>query len=175
MTVYALGDRIPRVHELAYVHPRASVIGDVVIGAECLVCPGAVVRGDYGSIEIGKMTAVEDNVVIHARPGERCVVGDSVTLGHGCIIHTATVRDHAVIGMGAVVSDYAEIGEWAVVAEGAVVKNRQNIPAKALGYGIPAAVKENHVREPYMEMWGNYKKIYAGLCARYRSELRESD
>ena len=173
MTVWQLADRKPKIDPTAYIHPQASIIGDVTIGKDCFIAPGAVIRGDYGTIVIGDATAVEDNVVIHARPGEKCTIGNHVTLGHGCIVHNAVIHDHAIIGMGAVVSDYAEVGEWAVVAEGAVVKNNQKIPPKALAYGVPANIKENHIKEAYMEKWSNYKKIYASLCDKYKNHMKE--
>ncbi len=93
----------------------------------CYIGPGARIRGDYGTITIGDNTAIEENVVIHARPNDITVIGSHVTIGHAAIIHNATINDWAVIGMGSIVSDWAEIGEWAVVAEGAVVKNKQKI------------------------------------------------
>ncbi|MFA5101898.1 MAG: gamma carbonic anhydrase family protein, partial [Candidatus Thermoplasmatota archaeon] len=102
--------------------------------------PGARLRADYGSIRIGNETAVEENVVIHARPNEKTIIGNSVTIGHAAIIHNATIHDWAVIGMGAIVSDYAELGKWAVIAEGAVVKNKTKIPEKAIAVGVPATV-----------------------------------
>ena len=164
---------MPNIAPSSYIHPTASIIGDVTIGEECYIGPGASIRGDYGTVVIGDSTAVEDNVVIHARPGEMCTIGNSVTLGHGCVVHNAVIHDHAIIGMGAVVSDYAEIGEWAVVAEGAVVKNSQKIPPRALAYGVPAAIREGHIGNEYMKKWSEYKEIYARLCEKYKSVLEE--
>ena len=110
MAIYEFEGKKPRIGHGTYVAETAAIIGDVVIGSECYVAPGAVVKGDYGSICIGDGTSVQDNVVVHARPGEQTVIGDNVTLGHGCIVHNATIRDNAVIGMGAIVSDYTDVG-----------------------------------------------------------------
>ncbi len=175
MTIYQLDDRIPKVDPTAFIHPAASIIGKVTIGAECFVAPGAVVRGDYGTIVIGDKTAIEDNVVVHARPDEKCTIGNNVTLGHGCVVHNANLHDHCIVGMNAVVTDYSVLGEWAVVAEGAVVKKGQEIPPSALAFGVPARIKEDFIGEKYMEQWGNYKKIYASLCDKYKHKLIEME
>ncbi|MDF1541441.1 MAG: DapH/DapD/GlmU-related protein, partial [Candidatus Thorarchaeota archaeon] len=102
MAVYEFEGRIPKIGKNTYVSSSASVIGAVTIGKECYIAPGAVVKGDYGTITIGNGTSVQDNVVVHARPNESTSIGSNVTLGHGCIIHNATVKDDAVIGMGAI-------------------------------------------------------------------------
>ena len=165
MTIYGFEDRKPSIGKDAYIFKSADVIGDVVIGENCYIGPGARVRGDYGSIKIGDNTAVEENVVIHARPGDTTNIGNNVTIGHGAIIHNAKVHDWAVIGMGAIVSDWAEIDEWAVVAEGAVVKNKQKIPKKAIAVGIPAKVV-SEISKEYEKQWTEYKKIYADIARR---------
>ncbi len=159
--------KTPEIGPETYVHPSADVFGDVRIGAGCWIGPGARIRGDYGRIVIGDHTAVEDNVVIHARPDEQTTIGDWITLGHGCIIHNATLADWAVIGMGAIVSDWAVIGRWAVVAEGAVVRQRQEIPAERIAVGTPARVLDKVVTEEYQREWQHWKEVYVDLARRY--------
>ncbi|MHB1663481.1 MAG: gamma carbonic anhydrase family protein, partial [Thermoplasmataceae archaeon] len=88
MTVFEFEGRVPEIAESSYVFHNATVIGAVKIGENVWVGPGAVIRGDYGEIIVGDGTAVEDNCVIHARPGERTIIGKNVTLGHSCVIHT---------------------------------------------------------------------------------------
>jgi len=135
----------------------------------------ARIRGDYGSIRIGDNTAVEENVVIHARPDDITNIGNNVTIGHSSIIHNATIKDWAVIGMGAIVSDWAEIGEWAVVAEGAVVKNKQKIPNKAIVVGVPAKIV-SEISMEYEKQWTRYKKIYSDLARkRFPNSLKKID
>ena len=165
--------KTPQIGDGAYVHPSADVFGDVVIGGGCWIGPGARVRGDYGRVVIGDNTAVEDNVVIHARPDEQCTIGSWVTLGHGCIIHNATLHDWAVVGMGAIVSDWSDIGEWAVVAEGAVVRQRQAIPAERIAVGTPARVLEKIVGDEYKAEWKHWKEVYVDLARRYPKGLKE--
>ena len=172
MTVYAFEDRTPSIGDATYIHPTASVIGDVSIGKGCWIGPGACIRGDYGAIVIGDCTSVEENVVIHARPGERTEIGEWVTIGHAAVIHNATVRDYVVIGMRSVVSDWAVIGVWAVVAEGAVVRQSQDVPDGKIAVGVPARLLEKDVSEAYKAQWTEFKKIYVDLARRYPAGLK---
>jgi carbonic anhydrase/acetyltransferase-like protein (isoleucine patch superfamily) len=108
MTVASFEGQTPRIGAGTYIHPSADVFGDVTIGAGCWIGPGARIRGDYGVIVLGDHCSVEDNCVIHARPGEQTTIGNWVTVGHGAVIHNVEmIHDYAIIGMGAVVSDWA--------------------------------------------------------------------
>ncbi len=171
--IYEFEGKRPEIGEGSYVAESAVIIGDVSIGERCFIAPGAVLRGDYGRIIIGNGTAIEDNVVVHARPGETTIIGNHVTVGHGAIIHTPTIEDWAVIGMGAIVSDFARVGRWAAIGEGAVVKNRQEIPDESIAVGVPAKII-GKVSEDYKKQWTEFKKIYEYLAEkRYPSSLRK--
>lgn len=172
MAIYTFEGRTPEISESAYVFENATIIGKVKIGKNVWVGPGAVLRGDYGEIEVGDFSAVEDNCVIHARPGEKTTIGKHVTLGHLSVIHTGRIKDWAVLGMAATVSDFAEIGEWAAVGEGAVVKNNSVIPDGAIAVGVPAKVVGN-VSEDYKNLWVKYKENYNTFTARYKENLKE--
>ncbi len=167
MTVARFEDRSPRIGPGSYIHPSADVFGDVTVGEGCWVGPGARVRGDYGTIVIGSFCSLEDKCVIHARLGERTVIGDWVTVGHGAIIHNAQVRDYAVIGMGSVVSDWAQVGCWAVVGEGAVVRQRQTIGDEHVAVGVPARLLEKKISDAYKAQWTRFKETYVDLARRY--------
>ena len=173
MAVYEFEGRKPKLGKGAYVHPSADVIGAVTIGEGCWIGPGARLRGDYGTITIGDGTSIEDNCVVHARPGERTLIGKHVTVGHTSVIHTAVIDDYAVIGMGSVVSDWATVGEWAVVGEGAVVRQGQEIPADAIAVGIPARLLDKRVNDEYKAQWTVFKRTYTDLAQRYPEGLRE--
>lgn len=175
MTIYEFENKKPCIGKGTFIFPSADVIGDVILGDNCYIGPGARIRADYGSIRIGNDTAVEENVVIHARPNEETIIGNSVTIGHGAIIHNATLHDWVIIGMGAIVSDYAEIEEWGVIAEGAVVKNKTKIPKKAIAVGVPAKIVAKITPE-YKTQWAEYKKIYVDLAKkRFPSSLKKVD
>lgn len=168
MTVASFEGKTPAIGAGTYIHPSADVFGDVAIGRGAWIGPGARLRGDYGAIRIGDATSVEDNCVIHARPGEVCTIGNWVTIGHGAIIHNPLrIEDYAVIGMGAVVSDWTIIGPWAVVGEGAVVRQRQEIPAGRIAVGVPARLLDKEVDESYKAEWLRFKQMYADLARRY--------
>jgi carbonic anhydrase/acetyltransferase-like protein (isoleucine patch superfamily) len=170
VVVYKFENKEPKIGKGTYVSQSAEVIGDVTIGEQCYVGPGAKLRGDYGRIEIGNKSSIEENCVVHARPNEICRVGDMVTVGHGSILHNCTVRDYAVIGMGAIVSDYAVVGVWSVVGEGCVVKNNQVVEDHKVVVGVPAkAVGE--VSEDYKKLWAKYKNIYVELAQKYPKKM----
>ena len=170
MVLYRFENREPTVGEKTYVCQSAEVIGDVSIGRQCYIGPGAKIRADLGKIVIGNKTNIQDNCILHARPRELCKVGNMVTVGHGSILHTCTVKDFAIIGMGAIVSDYAVVGIWSVVAEGSVVKNKQVIDDRKIVVGIPAKIV-SEVSNEYQEFWTRNKNLYASLAWRYSAKL----
>ena len=170
--IYEFEGKVPRIGDGTWVFDDAMVMGDVTLGDRVYVGSGARIRGDYGTIVVGDRTSIEDNCIIHARPGERTVIGEHATIGHGAILHNCTIRDGAVIGMGAIVSDYAEVGEWAVVAEGAVVKNNDVVPPGKVAVGVPAKVIAD-VTSEYKETWTGFKDIYVSLASeRYPKGLK---
>ena len=164
--IYAFDGRKPQVRKGAYISDQAIVIGDVKIGADCYVGPGAILRGDYGRIEIGSGTAVEENVTVHAPPARVCHIGKKVTLGHGAIIHAKSIGDWSVVGMGAVLSLRAEVGKRTIVAEGAVVKMNQKVPSGVVAAGNPARVIRT-VTLKDEKRWKRGKQIYIDLAKKY--------
>ena len=170
--IFEFEGKTPKIGKGTYVFENATVIGDVTIGENCYIGPGAVIRGDYGTIVLGSHTAVEDLVMIHARPGERTDIGDHVTLGHSAVIHNARIRDWAVIGMRAVVSDYSDVGEWAVVGEGAVVKSKSVLEPESINVGVPSKPIAK-INDAYREQWTGFKDIYCQLASkRYPESLK---
>lgn len=164
--LYEFEGRRPEIGEGSYVAPSAQVIGNVKIGRGCYIGHGAIVRGDYGDIEIGDGTAVEEAVVIHVLSGEKSVVGSHCTLGHGAVVHSSFMGDWAVIGMNAVVSIGARVGRWAIVAEGAVVKQGDSVPDETMAAGIPAKpIRPVLPRDK--AVWEERKQIYVELAGRY--------
>lgn len=170
MAVYEVDGHTPIIGKGTYICDSASVIGNVVLGTNCFVGPGARIRGDYGRIEIGDSSSVEDNCIIHARPGEITRVGAHVTLGHGCILHNCTIKDYAVIGMGAIVSDWAVVNRWAVVAEGAMVRNGFEVPEEMIAVGVPAKLLDMTVSPAYKDDWEHFKNIYVRLSSKVYPE-----
>jgi carbonic anhydrase/acetyltransferase-like protein (isoleucine patch superfamily) len=167
--LYKFDGKQPVIGKETYVSETATVIGDVVIGDNCYIGHGAIVRGDYGRIEIGDGTAVEEGVIIHCPPNEVHVIGKSVTIGHGAMVHGKLIDDHAVIGLGASVSIWSEVGEWAIVAEGAVVRMKQVIPPGTVAAGNPArAVRKVSAED--RKLWNLGKLVYVDLAKKYLKE-----
>ena len=164
--LYSFRNREPRIGKETYVSEHAFIVGDVEIGDNCYIGHGAILRGDYGSIEIDSGTAVEEGVVMHAPPNDICRVGKKVTIGHGAIIHSSSIGDFAVIGMGAIVSIYAEVGEEAIVAEGSVVKMRQKVPSGVVVGGNPAKIVRK-ITDEDKKLWDYGKQIYIELAREY--------
>lgn len=166
--LYEFDGKNPVFGKETYISETAIVIGNVTIGDNCYIGHGAILRGDYGSIEIGSGTAVEEAVVIHAPPQKLCKIGERVTIGHGAIIHAASIGDLSVIGMGAVLSIYSEIGTNTIVAEGAVVKMRQVIHEDVVVGGNPARIIRK-IATRDIEYWKMGKELYINLAKKYIS------
>jgi carbonic anhydrase/acetyltransferase-like protein (isoleucine patch superfamily) len=173
--IYEFDGRKPSIGRDTYVSETAIVIGDVRIGDNCYIGHGAVLRGDYGSIEIGSGTAVEEGVIVHAPPQKVCRIGEKVTIGHGAIIHAGLVGHRSVIGMGAVLSINSEVGENTIVAEGAVVKMRQILPGSIVAGGNPARMLRK-IRREDEEYWGAGTQLYSDLAKKcLRTGLKRMD
>ena len=172
MALYALGDVAPVVHDTAFVHPDACLIGDVTIGAESSVWPGAVLRGDHGTITVGSRTSIQDCSVVHAGPTFPTVVGDGCVVGHIVHLEGCTIEDDVLIGSGAVVLHHVVVGKGALVGAGAVVPNRTQVPPGALAVGVPARIKPD---ASHVELIRLSAEEYVKNCRRYRDELRRID
>lgn len=136
------GDKFPVVSPEAFVHERAVLIGEVVVGAQSSVWPNVTLRGDDGPIIIGEKTSIQDNSVIHCVEGmSKTTVGDRVTVGHSVILHGCTIGDDCLIGMGAVILDNAVIEPGAFVAAGALVPPGKVVPAGTMVQGNPFTIK----------------------------------
>ncbi len=172
MPFYAFGEREPRVHPRAYVHPMAVVLGDVELGENCYVGPGAVLRADWGSIRVGAGSNLQENCVVHVRPDQEVILGVDCHVGHGAIIHGALVEDRVLVGMGAILMDGVRVGMESIVGAGAVLKEGFQVPPRSIVTGVPAKVV-GRVTEQLMERkkWGT--ALYQGLPRLYKEQLRE--
>jgi carbonic anhydrase/acetyltransferase-like protein (isoleucine patch superfamily) len=172
MAVYELGGVAPKIDPDAYVHPDAVVIGDVTVGAASSVWPGAVLRGDYGTITIGERTSIQDGTVVHAGPGFPTVVGNGCVVGHLTHLEGCTLEDDSLAGSGSVVLHWAVIGPGATVAANAVVLDRVAVPAGALAVGIPARILEGRSDQAMIRFAAEQ---YVANAVRYKDSLRRLD
>jgi carbonic anhydrase/acetyltransferase-like protein (isoleucine patch superfamily) len=172
MPIYRLDDLVPDIHPDAYVHPQAVLIGAVTLGPESTVWPGAVLRGDYGTISIGARSSVQDGSVVHAGPGFPTMVGDGCVVGHLAHLEGCTLEDDCLVGSGSVVLHHAVVGHGATVGANAVVPNRMHIPAGALAVGVPAQIREGRSDLQMIRMSAHE---YVTNGHRYRASLRRLD
>ena len=163
---YSFDARVPSVGSGTYVNETAQVIVDVRIGKNCYVGHGAILRGDYGAIEIGDEAVIEEGVLVHAPPDEHCTIGNRVVVGHGAIIHARSIGDSAMIGMGAILSIRSEIGSRSIIAEGAVVRREQQVPASVVMAGNPSR-KVREITEIDRDNEDMSVGLYTNLAKKY--------
>ncbi|MDD3757166.1 MAG: transferase hexapeptide repeat family protein [Advenella sp.] len=138
--IFSFDGVIPVVDPSAYVHPAATLIGDVLIGPACYVGPGAVLRGDFGRIQLLAGANFQDNCVAHSFPDAEVLVEEEGHIGHGTILHGCRVGKNAMVGMNSVVMDRVVIGENAIIGAMSFLKASMEIPAGHLALGSPASV-----------------------------------
>ncbi len=171
--VYSIDGITPVVHPLAYVHPSAVLIGDVILGAGVYVGPCASLRGDFGRIVIEAGANIQDACIVHGIPGEDTVIEEDGHIGHGAIIHAARICRNAMVGMHAVINDHAEIGESAFVGALAFVKTGMKVPARTLAVGMPARVLRL-LSDEELAWKRDATRQYQQLTERCRATLRET-
>jgi len=165
--------KTPQIAESAFVSEAAYIVGDVDIGENSSVWPGAVIRGDLGKITIGKNTAVEDNCVIHSGspsvPTLDVTIGDNVHIGHGAVINCRKIGNHVLIGMNATILHDAEIGSFCIIGANCLVNQGMRIPNRSFVVGIPAEIKGEVSSK---QLWWVEKapQIYAELIKAYKWE-----
>jgi carbonic anhydrase/acetyltransferase-like protein (isoleucine patch superfamily) len=180
MPCYAYQGITPVVDPSSYVHPLASLIGDVIVGPGCFIAPGASLRGDFGRIVVEGDSSIQDSVTVHANQLRDTVIKRGATIAHGSIIHGCEIGENALIGMNAVILDNAIIGDENLVAALALVKSDTVTPPRSLVAGNPAKVVKTF--EPHQVTWrnngaGEYQKLArAALTELVEAEpLREAN
>lgn len=171
--IYALGDKEPKIHPDAYVHPDAVLIGEVELGPEASVWPSAVLRADNAPIVIGAGTSIQDGTVIHVAPTMPTLVGERCVIGHLVHLEGCTIEDRALVGSGAVVLHKAIVRTEALVGANALVPNGMEVPSRAMALGVPAKLRLDAVDPVLMIDLG--AASYIDRQAWYRKELRRLD
>ena len=161
----------PNIHKTAYINETATVLGDVVLGANSSVWFNAIIRGDMNYVRIGENTSIQDNSVVHVTTNLYPVeIGDRVTIGHSAIVHGCKIGSDCLISMGVIILDNAVIGDHCIIGAGSVVTEGCIIPPETLAVGIPAKPKKklkeadfDNIRKywmDYIELKNNYMREF---------------
>ncbi|MBL4822215.1 MAG: phenylacetic acid degradation protein PaaY [Colwellia sp.] len=172
MPSYAIENLVPVVDPLAYVHPTAVLIGDVIIDKHCYIGPNAVLRGDFGRIIVKQGANVQDTCVIHSFPEKDCIIEENGHIGHGAILHGCHIGENALVGMNAVIMDDAVIGAESLVAATAFVKSAFECPPRSLLAGSPATIKRQ-LSDKEVAWKTNGTKQYHHLTQRCLQSLQQ--
>jgi phenylacetic acid degradation protein len=162
--VYQFKSYIPVIHESSFIHPLCAVTGNVVIGKNVYIGPGAAIRGDFGKIIIEDGCNVQENCTIHMFPGVTVVLKENAHIGHGAVIHGATIGKNCLVGMNAVIMDDVELGDHCIVGALSFIKANQKIPAGSLLVGNPATIIKQ-VSNEMLEWKSEGTKLYQQLAA----------
>ncbi len=138
--IYEFKGFIPVIHESSFIHPQAAVTGNVIIGKDVYVGPGAAIRGDWGGIIIEDGCNVQENCTIHMFPGKNITLKKGAHIGHGAIIHGANIGANSLVGMNAVIMDDAELGDECIVGALTFIKAEMKIPNRKMVVGNPAVI-----------------------------------
>lgn len=137
---YAFKGFIPVVHPSAFVHPQATVTGNVIIGKDVYIGPGAALRGDWGGIVVEDGCNVQENCTIHMFPGVTVLLKEGAHIGHGAIIHGATIGKNVLVGMNSVIMDEVEIGDECIIGALSFIAAKTKIPRRSLVVGNPGKI-----------------------------------
>ena len=168
MSIFEFNGYRPVIHESAFIHPNATVTGNVIIGKNVYVGPGAALRGDWGEIIISDGCNVQENCTIHMFPGVTVLLKENAHIGHGAIIHGSTIGRNSLIGMNAVIMDNAIVGDECIVGALTFIKEGMIIPNRKIVVGNPGTIVKDVSDE--MILWKTkgtelYQKLPAELYA----------
>jgi carbonic anhydrase/acetyltransferase-like protein (isoleucine patch superfamily) len=158
MAIYEFEGMRPRIGATTFVHPAATIIGDVTVGENCFIAPGAVLRGDLGAVTVGDGTNIQEGCVLHGQ----VVVGRDNHLTHHSIVHNATLGNQVMLGMGVIIMDYAEIGDGCIVGAGCVVLPHTKVPPGKTVVGVPGKIVgdvSEQARADYQVGLGHYQSF----------------
>jgi phenylacetic acid degradation protein len=169
--IYSFEGHIPVIDPSSFIHPQAAVTGNVIIGKNCYIGPGAALRGDWGRIIIEDGCNVQENCTIHMFPGVTVLLKEGAHIGHGAIIHGATIGRNCLVGMNSVVMDNVELGDESIVGALSFIKEGEKIPGRSLLAGNPAR-KIKEVSDEMIAWKTEGTKLYQALPAQMYNTLQ---
>ena len=172
--IYEFNGYKPVIMESAFIHPQATVTGNVIVGKKVYIGPGAAVRGDWGEIIIDDGCNVQENCTIHVFPGKSVLLKEGAHIGHGAVIHGGNIGRNTLIGMNSVVMDDAEVGDECIVGALCFIKGEMQIPNRKLVVGNPAIIKGD-ISDEMLDWKSTGTKIYQQLPEDCYNSLRECE
>ena len=169
--IYEFDGFIPVIDESAYIHPNATVTGNVIIGRDVYVGPGAAIRGDWGGIVIEDGCNVQENCTVHMFPGVIVTLEESAHIGHGSIVHGERIGRNSLIGMNAVIMDNAVIGAECIIGALCFVPAEMQIPPRKVVVGNPAKIVKD-VSDEMIAWKTEGTRLYQSLPQKMRETLR---
>lgn len=174
MAVYEFNGFKPVIKPSSFIHPQACVTGNVIIGENVYVGPGAAIRGDWGQIIIEDGCNVQENCTIHMFPGRTVLLKEGAHIGHGAIIHGGTIGRNCLIGMNSVIMDDAVIEDECIVGALSFITASSNIPRRSLVVGNPAKVIKE-VSDEMIEWKTKGTTLYQALPSELHETLKPCD
>jgi carbonic anhydrase/acetyltransferase-like protein (isoleucine patch superfamily) len=172
--VFAFDGFVPVVHESAFIHPQATITGNVIIGRDVYIGPGARIRGDWGGVVIEDGCNVQENCVVHMFPGVTVLLEESAHVGHGAIIHGARIGRNCLIGMNAVLMDNVVVGEECIVGALCFVPAEMQIPRRKVVVGNPAKIVKD-VSDDMIGWKTEGTRLYQSLPEQLHKTLKGAD
>ncbi|MBN1850125.1 MAG: gamma carbonic anhydrase family protein [Deltaproteobacteria bacterium] len=171
--IQSFNGKTPQIAPSAYVSEAATIIGDVEIGENSSVWPGAVIRGDFGKIRIGCNTAVEDNCVLHAGSptvlDQGLMIGDNVHIGHGAVVNGKIIGNYVLIGINATILHDVQIGDYCIIGAACLVSHEMKIPDRSFVIGVPGKIKTK-VTDDQLFWVKDAPKMYVDLVKKYKGK-----
>jgi len=166
--IRSFNNKQPKIDPSAFVSEVAYLVGDITIGKNSNIWPGAVLRADRFRIQIGSNCSIQDNCVIHAGMAD-VVIGDNVTVGHGSIVHCARIGNNVLIGMNATLGFFSEIGDYCIIGAHSMVKDNFKIPSSSLVMGVSAKIKRS-LNKKEIDRITSAAGFYAELSRDFKKE-----
>ncbi len=169
--VYQFKKYIPVIDESSFIHPQSTITGNVIIGKNVYIGPGAAIRGDFGKIIIEDGCNVQENCTIHMFPGVTVLLKENAHIGHGAIIHGATIGRNCMVGMNAVIMDNVVLEDECIVGALSFVKAGQHFPARSLLVGNPAKIIKQ-ISDEMIDWKTEGTKVYQQLTEDMKNEWK---